>query len=263
MNEQPLCRLLFAFFLCISLFLAACDLLSNGTPTNTPSASVPTQTSTVQVNPTEMTRTARVPTSSPQSSPTPAPTTPVPPAIRDLGKDVDAALQRRDIDFFKQRAVTQPVTCRAEHVPPGLGGPDCKFVGQQFDGFLVAHWLFEGAIVPVEDALAQIERLWAESLPQERDQFGDGSPKVYALGPSAVILTALIQRPQNFAGSGPLRVSLVTHWEQDGNSWRFVRLLVAFVLAEDFLVHLKEMLYKSFGAGRNFRDLVVSEDTSI
>ena len=231
---KPITPLFFTLCLLFVLLSAACDTRPRETPVGSPTASTPTQSA--QQTPAVTSTIITTPTSVSPSSPTPAPTMPVPPAIRDLGKDVDAALQRRDSSFFRQRAITQPITCRAEDVPPrGSGGPECRTVGQKFDGFPVAHWLSEGAIVTVEDALAQIERLWKESLAREKDQFGDGSPKVYALGPSAVVLTALIERPQNFAGSGPLRVSLITHWRRENNLWQLVSITSAFVQGEHFL----------------------------
>ncbi|MBI2305238.1 MAG: hypothetical protein HYU86_10915 [Chloroflexi bacterium] len=160
----------------------------------------------------------------------------MPQEIRELAKEVDAALQRRDLLFFKESAVTLPITCGAKDVPPGIGGPDCQYVGQQFDGFPIARMGSEGGTIPLENALALIERLWSESVPQATDQFGSGEARVYALGPSAVVLTALIERPQDFAGAGPLRVSLATHWRQESSGWRFVKLTSAFVLGKAFLV---------------------------
>jgi hypothetical protein len=93
--------------------------------------------------------------------------------------------------------------------------------------------------------MALIERLWGDVAPHSLDRYGEADPRVYALGEQAsltrgpatqaAVVTALIRRPENFAGSGPLRVVVVTHWRMVAGEWRLVFLLGAFVLGEDFL----------------------------
>ena len=183
-----------------------------------------TATSTAQAVPTR------------QPTPTPLPNLPIPPEIRDLAREVDSALQRKDITFFQQAAVTTPITCEAKDVPVKLGGPACESVGQQFNGFPLARWGSEGNVIPIERALELLSRIWGEAIPQVIDQYGSGEPKVFAIGPSSVVLTSLITRPPNFAGSGPVRMAIVTHWQQNGSAWRFTQLTAAGVLGVVFLV---------------------------
>lgn len=154
---------------------------------------------------------------------------------------IDGAVQRGDIAFFRRRARTEHIVCTPQNTPPrGPGGPACERVGQEFDGFGLAGWRSECGLQPVDTALHLIERLRTEAVPGGRDKYGGSEPNVYALGvqnallqegPAQVaVVTAIIQRPP-----GPLRVALVTHWWMADGQWRFVFLLSAFVLGEEFL----------------------------
>ncbi len=49
------------------------------------------------------------------------------------------------------------------------------------------------------------------------------------------VLTAIIERPPEFAGTGPLRVALAAEWIYQDDRWLLQRITTAWVLAEDFL----------------------------
>ena len=171
------------------------------------------------------------------------PATSISPAFRRFAGQINAALQAGNIDFFRQRAKTERVVCTAENTPAQLGGPSCERVGQEFDGFAVGNWRSHGSAVPVESALTQLARLWTQNTAPAADAYGTAAARVHAIGTSSsdegerytAIATAMIERPSNFAGAGPLRVAMLLVWAPEGNDFRFEFLLSAFVLAEDFL----------------------------
>ncbi len=149
------------------------------------------------------------------------------------------ALDQGDGAFLRGRALTQAVVCTANDVAPaGPGGPSCEFEGQEFDGFTQTFWRSEGAIVPVESAFSEFETMFSTALPEETDAFGDGSVQVYALnvGDSFdAIVTAIIERPADFGGEGPLRIAVGTSWQFEGDAWMVTSTLTAFVLGEELL----------------------------
>lgn len=187
------------------------------------------------------------PTSTAATTATPEATVPL--TFRDfVREEIVPALAQEKLDFFEERARTQRVVCTPENTPPrALGGPACETVGQEFDGFPVGHWRSEGSIVPLQDAIALIERLFAQEATGASDPYGDALPQVYAIGGGpmspppegeqryASVVTALIERPQDFAGEGPLRVVLVLNWAEENGGFSFVHVLSAFVFAEEFL----------------------------
>ncbi len=183
-------------------------------------------------------------------TPTVAPAeTPTPPAdVETSGADgfrqfiltFQAALDEGDASFLRDRALTEAVVCTAADVAPnGSGGPTCEFEGQEFDGFRERYWRSEGAITPVDDAFSAYDTMLATALLAESDDFGDGSVQVYALnvGDDAfdAIVTAIIERPADFGGEGPLRVSYGTGWAFEGGRWMVKSTLTAFVLGEELL----------------------------
>ena len=193
---------------------------------------------------------------SPASSPPATPRAPVPEdpstpeadgadGFRTFARVLDLALARGDIEFLTARLKGTPYTCKPEDIPMGLGGPACDRVGQQFDAFLIGHWRSEGGTYPVETAARLLRRLKEEGLPVAKDSFGEGRPRVYGLGIRAgryaTVLTALVARPANFAGSGPLRVVEVVSWRFDSGRWQATSLLSAWVLAEEFLTPVPEI----------------------
>jgi hypothetical protein len=230
---------LLAILIAASLLLAlACDS-DDGSPQ-------PTATSPAAA----VTTTAPPPTSTsaPAATATPAattgPATSITPAFRDFARQVNTAVANRDIAFFRSRAVTQPVVCTADNTPPrGPGGPACTTIGQQFDGFTVGNWRSEGAIIPIDTAMQNLSRLWTEAVTGASDGFGGAAPTVFAVGTGpatdqpnfTTVLTAMIQRPAGFGGTGPLRVAMVQTWAPEGNGFRLLLNLSAFVLGEEFL----------------------------
>jgi hypothetical protein len=172
-------------------------------------------------------------------------------AFRAFAAQIQTALDQKDTNFFRSRARTQPVTCTAENTPPrGAGGPACVAIGDMFVGFSSGNWRSEGSIIPIDRAMANIERFWDEIVPGATDQFGGSEPRVYATGRMTTapgspqihtaVITAIIRRPADFVPGGPLRVVLVPQWQQDGNNWVLVGMLLAFVLAEEFLIPAAE-----------------------
>lgn len=159
--------------------------------------------------------------------------------FRDFAAQIQTAFESQDTEFFLSRAVTEEIVCGPEDIG-GLGGPACGFEGQEFQGFPVGLWRSEGGIVPVEGVFNSINRLVLEGLPNEIDEFGDGRPRVYAIMPdtdsATAVLTALIERPDNFVEGGALRVAMILSWSFTDDQWGVTRLLSAFVLAEEFLI---------------------------
>lgn len=84
-----------------------------------------------------------------------------------------------------------------------------------------------------------MNRLTDEGKPAATDSFGDGNFRVYAIGAQPgkymTVLTAIIARPADFAGSGPLRVVEVLTWRFESTQWEAVGMLSAFVVAEQLL----------------------------
>ena len=162
------------------------------------------------------------------------------PAFRDFARQLNAALANRDIAFFRTRAVTMPVVC-------------CQSSIERFDGFAVGEHrspagppppAILGGIVPVDTAMGMISRMWQEVVPNASDRYGPSAPSVYAIGTDADVsakrgyttaLTAMIQRPVNVPGSGPLRIALVLTWVPDVNGFQLILLVNAFVQAEEWL----------------------------
>ena len=186
--------------------------------------------------------------------PTPTPTvdaaaatsTPVPDGeaggadgFRQFIPTLQEALDEADTAFLRDRALTEAVVCTADDVAPaGIGGPSCEFEGQGFDGFTVMFWRSEGAIVPVEGVFTELDTMFSTSLPNESDDFGDGSVQVYALNVGEsfdAIVTAIVERPADFGGDGPLRVAVGTSWQFEGEAWMVTSTLTAFVLGEELL----------------------------
>jgi hypothetical protein len=153
---------------------------------------------------------------------------------------LQAALDRGDVSFLADRMKTIDVVCRVEDVPTQLGGPQCDFEGQAYAGFKTGTWRSEGGVGPASNTISQLEKLFATVQPSASDEFGDGAVRVYALNQEEeqqdAIIAAMIERPANFAGSGPLRVALATTWSFEEGRWMLTFILSAYVLAEDLLI---------------------------
>lgn len=176
----------------------------------------------------------------PSPAPTPTVAVVLEESFRAFAAEIDAAARAGDVAFFMERLKTEPVVCTEDMVPPQMGGPACTVVGERFDGFPLSSWRSEGALVPARQIEEQLRaRLFALVAPEASDEFGDGNPGVYAINASddryAALLTAMIERPAEFSGSGPLRVAIHTAWEHDGAEWRMTGMMNAYVLGEEFL----------------------------
>ena len=192
------------------------------------------------------TTTARTAASTPTAAATAAATAPAdaeqPGAegFRGFAADLDAAVRAADAAFINERLRTRQVVCTEEDVTATPGGPNCSFPGETFEGFEMSAWRSEGRTVNVSAVEQHLsDRFFAVALPAETDEFGDGRPQVYAINASgdtyAALLTAIIERPPDFAGEGPLRVAIHTAWQYEDGRWLMTRLMNAYVLAEEFL----------------------------
>ena len=171
--------------------------------------------------------------------------------FRAFAREIDDAAKAGDVAFFRERMVTTPVDCSTATAKGQIGGPVCETPDARFDGFDVGPWRSEAAIVPADDAAGAFRRLFDEQLAGERDEYGDGAAVVYALnvrdGAYMAAITALVHRPADFAGEGPLRAALSTKWEFEGGEWRMAPpLIVAYVLADDFLKPSPESGYDAW-----------------
>lgn len=153
--------------------------------------------------------------------------------------ELDAAVQRGDVSFFENRLNTMHIVCSEEDVAGGIGAPACDFVGQEYDGVSVGRWRSEGGVVPADAVLAQLGEIFGDAMPAESDEFGDSTPRIYAYDITGdrftAIMTAIVPRPESFAGSGPLRMSVGLDWVFVDGEWQLDFVLYAYVLAEELL----------------------------
>jgi hypothetical protein len=162
-----------------------------------------------------------------------------PAAFREFAALIDDAVETGDTQFFAERLKTTHVVCDETNTPPEVGDPACEFIGQEFEGFQTGGWRSEGAVVPAERVPAAFQRVYDGALADAQDEFAGGAPDVYAISDDgtegAAAITALVERPSDFAGTGPLRVVLSTSWVREDDGWLMDLLISAYVLAEDFL----------------------------
>ena len=175
-------------------------------------------------------RTATVPGSTPAEDPA---------TFRAFVELVDSRLQSGDVSLLTERMVTERVVCRAEDITPEVGNEyQCQQVGQTYDGFDWGAWGSHGIVLPVDKAVAMIDQLPLDVVNDASDRFGNSSLRVYAINDGewkTTVLTAIIERPPEFAGTGPLRVALAAEWIYQDDRWLLERITTAWVLAEDFL----------------------------
>lgn len=152
---------------------------------------------------------------------------------------VDSRLQSGDVSLLTERMVTERVVCRAEDITPEVGNEyQCQQVGQTYDGFDWGAWGSHGIVLPVDKAVAMIDQLPLDVVNDASDRFGNSSLRVYAINGGewkTTVLTAIIERPPEFAGTGPLRVALAAEWIYQDDRWLLERITTAWILAEDFL----------------------------
>jgi hypothetical protein len=188
-------------------------------------------------------------TSAPTARPTSTAAAPTPAGPESDGADgfrqfavrvLDPAVRARDAAFLRGRMKTQPVVCTEQDLnPQGAGGPVCESAGQRYDGFPSGAWRSEGAIIPVDGAAETFQDFFSRVAAGQSDAFGDGRPEVYATSfgddHARTVISAIVERPPDFAGSGPLRAAISTSWAFEGGRWVMTDMIVAYVLAEDFL----------------------------
>jgi hypothetical protein len=183
---------------------------------------------------------------SPTVVPSPAPTVmaEVSPEFREFAPQIAEAVGSKDLDFFLAHAWTEPVTCTAQDVTITGFFKACSTVGEEFQGLGLSVWgSGGGGLVPAERVFALITSLWEAAPPEGQDAFGDAEATVYALGANpragydaqVAVITAQIARPAGLAGTGPLRVALVTHWRFEENDWRLFEVMQAVQFTEDLL----------------------------
>jgi hypothetical protein len=176
--------------------------------------------------------------------------------FRAFAAKLQLALDAKDLQFIAQRMETTHVVCTAQDVRGNTGGPQCDAEGTSYDGFPVAYWRSEGAIVPDSSVLHQLRTLFGTAQPAATDDFGDGRTRVYALdlppGKSHAIITAIIVRPPDFGPGGPLRIAIGTAWSFSNGQWRFTSMLQAYSSAEEVLLPCQEVLAFLGGAWERY-----------
>ncbi|MFN0096381.1 MAG: hypothetical protein ACKVVT_16595 [Dehalococcoidia bacterium] len=221
-------------------------------PTPAAATSTPGTPTTAATNPasTATSATASATPSSPTASPAATPTVVGPSGNEDISDagyraflaKLDAALRTKQTAFVTERFAAEPYTCKAEDVPQQLGGPLCTSVGQQFNAFPSSNWRSEGSYIPVESAANHFANVTASVLPDARDQFGEGTLRLFATGASGrTVVTGIRPCPANAScPGGNNRFVLVFHWRFIGARWVADSMLTAGVLAEDFLTPTQE-----------------------
>jgi hypothetical protein len=171
--------------------------------------------------------------------------------FRAFAQEIDAAVRAGDATFFRERMKTVPVDCASAPDANQLGGTACETPDARYDGFATGVWRSEGGTVPADGAAAAFQSLFDAQLADASDEFGGGEAQVYALnvrdGAYKAAITALVTRPAEFAGEGPLRAALSTSWVREGDRWVMEGpLIIAYVLAEDFLRPTAESGYEAW-----------------
>ena len=219
----------------IVLAVAGCG---GGSSTSSTSTSGPAVTPTAGVAATATKGVADTPTAGAAGTPSALNEQPGDDGFRAFARKFDTVVRRDDVAFIRLRMRTTPVDCTGPDINTP-GGPSCDYPGQRYDGIGVAHWRSEGGIGPANAVLDQFGGISDNALPTEKDQFGDGAPQVYALNVDpknyVAIVTAIVQRPSNFSGSGPLRIAIGTNWEYVDGAWQMTGVMYGYVLGEELL----------------------------
>jgi hypothetical protein len=152
-----------------------------------------------------------------------------PDGFRAFARQIEAAVVAGDTPFFRQRMKTVHVDCRTVTDANQIGGTACDTPDAIYEGFATAPWRTDGGgIHPADSAVAAFQRLFDDQLRGEGGDYGSGAAHVYALnvrdGAYAAVITALVARPPDFAGEGPLRVALSTSWLFENRQWRWAGL---------------------------------------
>jgi hypothetical protein len=208
----------------------------------------PARTSTAEPSP---------PMSTPAATATPVPPTPTPeapegeadsPDFREFAGLVARAAQEHNTAFFADRVKGEIYTCTESDVSgEGLGGagPDlCKESGQQLDLVLLGYWLSEGVYTRPDAIVRDIENYFANALPGEKDQYGTGDVRIYAIGARparefgrtlrVAILTSITSRIGAQAGE-PVRTVRRIDFQYVEGRWLIRGMLVADGMADGLL----------------------------
>lgn len=157
--------------------------------------------------------------------------------FRAFAAKLDEAVKSGDVAFIAARYQLTTKTCAEEDL--GRGDPYCTAAGHTYEGLPFGRWRSEGAHEPTAVVTALIQERIDNQLRTEQDAFDRGWAQVAAINVQqdryAAVITMLIPRPDNYAGTGPLRVAIGTSWQFDGERWRMTGGLNAGVLAEDLL----------------------------
>ncbi|MPZ49721.1 MAG: hypothetical protein GEU75_10590 [Dehalococcoidia bacterium] len=136
--------------------------------------------------------------------------------------------------------MTKRVDCGPSDYPPRfVDAPLCENVGHNFDGFQVNHYPGSGNLTPVDQAMRLLERLWQTDRPQDSDPYDDGAATVYALGPTSVVLTAIVPLLPEQGPGGPFRLVVLTEWRQQGDDWRLVSFTGSAAVSDTYPTFLK------------------------
>ena len=194
----------------------------------------------------------------PEPSPTRSTVAELPAAFRDFVRaEVAPALAAGDVSFFERHAVTEPIVCTPDNTPSLPGGPNCQTVGREFDGFVLGTYQSELFVVPLEEGLHSIQQLKSQEAANATDDFGDATPRVYALGvPSAawvirdgasvliedqsshaVVLTGLIERPAGLSNRlpNPIRAVAILNWIPAAEGYELASVISAVAGGREFL----------------------------
>jgi len=176
--------------------------------------------------------------------------------FRVFAAKMQEALDAQDAAFFQDRVELASGICTDADVRGGIGAAPCTRAGDPWEGFPAGYWRSEGAYLPPAEATSWVRDLAGAVVPEASDQFGGAELRVYALNPTAgaAVITAIIERPPDFGEGGPLRVVRVAHWSYDGTRWRLKSMLVASVLAEEFLIPCPEGLTYFGGEWERYPD---------
>jgi hypothetical protein len=148
---------------------------------------------------------------------------------------LDANIQAGDLRQLLGSFQTEHVVCPEDiKAPRGIGGPDCRYPRQEFEGILVTPG-FEGVVVPVEDVTDLLTALKAGERPDARDTFGDGRFRVYAIlyNPAitrdrrpfgvryGMVVTAIVESETHSSD----RVAYVLNWSAEPGGWRIINVV--------------------------------------
>lgn len=151
-----------------------------------------------------------------------------------FARTLGSAVARGDAAAVTSRMPATSRACSAIGVEVAGGDPPCKQVGDLTSGFPVARWRSEGGFLSLTVARSEVEQFFRAVAPAEKDSYGDGTPVIYAISPGgekpALVITAILSRNGRIG-----RSALLFQFTFADQAWAATYLLIADVLAEDFL----------------------------